>query len=90
MAHGGKRPGAGRKKGSANVLTQEAKSVIAQAAYALGGPDRLVVWAQEDKRNEQIFWGQIYPKLLPHQVTGEAGGDVILKVVADIGLRDDS
>lgn len=89
MPRGGKRAGAGRKKGSANVLTQEAKSVIAQAAFELGGPDRMVGWAQEDKQNERIFWGQIYHKLLPHQVTGEGGGDLIIKVVADIGLKND-
>ena len=65
--------GPGRKKGVPNKTTQAAKDAIAAAAEALGGADRLVVWAKEDPANERVFWGTIYPKLLPLQVTGEGG-----------------
>lgn len=62
--------GKGRKKGVPNKTTRAAKEAIALAAEELGGVDRMVEWAQEDPKNETIFWGSIYPKLLPHQIEG--------------------
>jgi hypothetical protein len=68
--------GKGRAKGSRNKMTLIAREAIAYAAEGLGGADRLVAWAKEDPQNERVFWGTIYPKLLPLQVegTGEGGG----------------
>lgn len=71
--------GMGRKPGSLNKTTKAAKDAIAEAAEALGGAERLVAWAQEDPANERVFWGTIYPKLLPLQVTGEGGGPVVIQ-----------
>ena len=71
--------GPGRPKGLVNKTTQTAKDAIALAAEQLGGATRLVAWAQEDPANERVFWGTIYPKLLPLQVTGENGGPVIIQ-----------
>lgn len=73
MASGGKRPGAGRKPGVPNALSKAAKDVIQQASERLGGVDRLVTWVQSDPANEKVWWGTIYPKLLPLQLTGENG-----------------
>ena len=70
---GGKRPGAGRKKGVPNKQTTAAKDAIAAAAEGLGGVSRLIAWASEDPLNERVFWGTVYPKLLPLQVTGKDG-----------------
>lgn len=62
----------GRKKGAQNRTTVVAKDAIALAADKLGGVDRLVAWAKEgDGQNERVFWGTIYPKLLPLQVAGD-------------------
>lgn len=74
-------PGPGRKKGVPNKTTQAAKDAIAAAAEALGGADRLVAWAKEDPANERVFWGTIYPKLLPLQVTGEGGSALQVQIV---------
>lgn len=71
-------PGPGRPKGIPNKTTIAVKDAIAQAAAELGGVERLVAWAREDKANERLFWGSIYPKLLPLQVTGDGGGPVKL------------
>lgn len=68
----------GRKKGTPNKTTQAAKDAIALAAERLGGANRLVAWAKEDPANERVFWGTIYPKLLPLQVAGDGGGPVQL------------
>lgn len=73
--------GRGRPKGSPNKTTAIAKDAIAAAADALGGAGRLVQWAQEDPMNERVFWGTIYPKLLPLQVTGEGGGPLQVNIL---------
>jgi len=65
------RKGRGRPKGSPNKVTSEAKAVIAGAAEALGGMQRLVDWAKEDPQNEKAFWSTVYPKLLPLTVAGD-------------------
>ena len=83
--------GRGRKKGSLNKTTKAAKDAIAQAAEALGGAERLTTWAKEDPVNERLFWGTIYPKLLPLQVTGEGGGPLqTVTRVELVALDDDS
>lgn len=66
----------GKPKGVKNKTTLAAKEAIAVAAEKLGGSARLVAWAKEDPANERIFWGKIYPKLLPLEVTGEGGGAI--------------
>lgn len=86
--------GKGRPKGALNKTTTAAKDAIAKAAEELGGAERLVAWAKEDPSNERVFWGTIYPKLLPLQVSGEGGGPVITRVLLaaldDDGSHQDS
>jgi hypothetical protein len=71
-------PGPGRPKGIPNKTTRTAKEAIAAAAEALGGAERLTAWALEDPSNERVFWGSIYPKLLPLQVQGDAQNPISL------------
>ena len=61
----------GKPKGAIHKTTKMAKDAIADAAESLGGSDRLVAWVKEDPANERIFWGTIYPKLLPLKLTGD-------------------
>jgi hypothetical protein len=76
--------GKGRPKGALNKVTQNAKDAIAEAAMLLGGTQRLVDWVKEDPSNEKVFWGTVYPKLLPLQVNGAgAEGEHISKVVVE-------
>lgn len=86
MARGGKREGAGRKPGVPNVLTKAAKDVIQEVSERLGGADRLVTWVQTDPANEKVWWGTIYPKLLPLQLTGDA--DNPIKASLDVRFVD--
>lgn len=76
----GKR-GPGRPKGSQNKIGLSAKQMIAAAAEGLGGMNRIIAWAQEDPANEKAFWSQIYPKLVPHEVTGADGKDLVVNIV---------
>lgn len=63
--------GPGRPKGLQNKVSRQAKEAITLAAEALGGVDRLVAWVQEDKQNERIFWGTVYPKLIAASGTAD-------------------
>ncbi len=76
-------PGPGRKKGVPNKTTMLAKEAIAVAGELLGGADRLFAWCQESPTNERVFWGTIYPKLLPLQVHGpdDADGNPTLPMI---------
>ncbi len=56
--------GPGRPKGSVNKFTRSVKEAILAAADELGGVERLVAWVKEDPKNETIFWGTVYPKLI--------------------------
>lgn len=73
--------GKGRPKGSLNKTTKAAKDAIAQAAEELGGVDRLVEWVKEDPLNERVFWGTVYPKLLPLQVSGDSESPLTIQIV---------
>ena len=68
----------GKPKGAQNKTTKTAKEAIALAAEGLGGTKRLVEWCKEDALNERVFWGTIYPKLLPLQVSGVDGAPIAI------------
>jgi hypothetical protein len=72
--------GAGRKKGTQNRLTVEAREAIRLAAEGLGGVDALMAWARE---SPDKFWTLLYTKLVPHSHEGS----IDLKVITD--LSDD-
>jgi hypothetical protein len=81
----GRKPGTpktgGRLKGTPNKVTALAKDAIAAAAERLGGIDRLVEWVRADPNNERIFWGTIYTKLLPLQVSGDPSAPLVSKII---------
>lgn len=68
----------GKPKGALSHTTKTAKEAIALAAEGLGGTQRLIDWCKEDPANERVFWGTIYPKLLPLQVSGDGGGALLV------------
>jgi hypothetical protein len=71
----------GKPKGATNKTTKSAKEAIALAAEGLGGVDRLISWAQEDPQNERAFWGTIYPKLIPVQVSGDPDSPLEVQLI---------
>lgn len=73
--------GRGRPKGATNRTTRAAKEAIEHAADMLGGGDRLYEWAMSDPANERVFWGTIYPKLLPLTHTGDPDNPVSVEHV---------
>lgn len=82
---GEKRPNQGRPKGRLNKTTQTAKEAIQMAAEGLGGTQRLIAWVQEDPINERTFWGSVYPKLLPVQVSGDPENPLLHSIKVTFG-----
>lgn len=66
----------GSRKGSPNKTTVLAKTAISEAFEKLGGIKALVTWAEKSDDNRKIFYSQIWPKIIPLQVTGEDGGPI--------------
>lgn len=77
----------GRPKGLPNKITRSAKEAIALAAEGLGGAERMVEWAKEDPANERVFWGTIYPKLLPVQVAGDPDNPLKMDLSLNVVFR---
>jgi hypothetical protein len=73
---GGKRPGAGRKKGVPNKLTAEVKAAIIAAFADAGGKDYLVMVAKTDPRT----FCKLLAKVLPSQVAGNSDQPVRVQV----------
>lgn len=71
----------GRAKGTPNKLSKTVKEAIEFAAEGLGGAARIVAWAKEDAANERIFWGNIYPKLLPLQIAGDPAAPISIQII---------
>lgn len=69
MARGGKREGAGRKKGVPNKLTTDIKQVILEAFEELGGVGYLVDVAKENPTVFCNLVGRIIPKEVQAEVT---------------------
>ena len=58
-------PGAGRKKGTRNKLTVEAKEAFRLAAEGAGGVDALTKFAIAEPK---VFW-PLYARLIPMDIT---------------------
>lgn len=86
----GHKGGPGRPKGSQAKTTIAAKEAIQRVFEGMGGWPRLQAWVEADPANERIFWGTIYPKLLPLQVTGDGGGPLQVQAVEFITRSADS
>lgn len=76
----------GKPKGALSKTTKAAKEAIAEAADELGGVDRLVAWVKEDPSNERVFWGTIYPKLLPLTVNGDSSNPVSVAISGTVSF----
>lgn len=70
----------GRKPGHLNRVSSTAKEAIEWCGNRLGGGAGLYRWATENDGNMRIFWGQIYPKLLPLQLNASLSGDLTVVV----------
>jgi hypothetical protein len=81
---GGKREGAGRKRGVPNKLNADIKQMIVGALSDVGGRDYLAKRAIDTPAAFMTLVG----KVLPMQITGEGGGPVW--VITGVEREDES
>ena len=70
--HGGRRPGAGRKKGVPNKVTADIKAMVLGALDRAGGEEYML---EQAKNNPNAFL-TLVGKVLPTQITGPNDGPV--------------
>ena len=70
--HGGRRPGAGRKKGVPNKVTADIKAMVLGALDRAGGEEYML----EQARNNPNAFLALVGKVLPTQITGPNDGPV--------------
>lgn len=71
---GGKRPGAGRPKGSLDKGNALIREMVVEALNEAGGVAYLVKCAQDPKTTSAFL--SLVGKVLPVQISGEGGGPV--------------
>lgn len=69
MGVGGKRPGAGRKKGIPNKTTTAVKEMVLAALDRVGG----VSYLQQQATANPTAFMTLVGKIIPHEVTGANG-----------------
>lgn len=71
-------PGPGRPKGIPNKLSRTAKETIQKVFEELGDWGGMKRWAEKSERNLTVFYSEIFPKLIPLDVShsGEIGHTV--------------
>ena len=83
--HGGKRQGAGRKRGVPNKLTAHVREAVQNAFLEVGGENYLVKVAKEDPRTFCTLLG----KLLPTQVEAKAEEPITYQFITGVPRWDD-
>jgi hypothetical protein len=73
-------PGAGRPVGSVNKVTKSVKDALTEAFDELGGVPSLVRWARMQPTDFYKLWS----RLLPIQITGNAGGPIVVQTKHDL------
>ena len=74
----------GRPVGSKNKVSGQAKENIHAVFVRLGGTAAMAKWAEA---NKGVFYASIYPKILPHEITGANGGAIVIQSTSpDDGL----
>ena len=72
----------GRKAGTPNKLTADIKAMIIGALNAKGGQE----WLEHQADENPTAFMTLVGKILPLQVTGEADGPVVIKIIKyDVG-----
>lgn len=77
---GGKRAGAGRKKGSLSSRTIELKDMILAALDDAGGQRYLAMQAVENPSAFLTLVGKVLPKDIKAEVTGANGGPLVTQI----------
>jgi hypothetical protein len=77
MAKGGKRAGAGRKKGTQNKINAEIKDMLRQALDESGG----VEYFKKQAKDNPVSFNTLIAKIIPADVNAKLAGNITIKVV---------
>lgn len=69
----------GRKSQTQNVMSGKVKQNIIAVFEGLGGWEQMLIWA---KKHQDLFYGTIYPKLLPTEWYEKGSGSIRVFVYA--------
>lgn len=86
----GEKRNVGRPKGAPNKVTLAAKEAIEYAFDELGGKDGLVAWVKRDPANERVFYGQVWPKILPKEIKADVNHRGWVDVLIGLGSGKDN
>jgi len=86
LKRGGKRPGAGRKKGATNLLPREVKQMVVNALSQAGGEDYLLNIAKTDPKTFCALIGRVIP--LQHEGSDENPLNIAHTIKLVAGGRD--
>lgn len=70
--------GPGRPKGLPNKTTALLKDAILLAAEKAGGKDGIAGYLEKQATDEPVAFMSLLGKVLPMQITGEAGGPMVI------------
>jgi len=87
MAHGGKRPGAGRPKGSESKVTVMLKEAILKAAEEAGGEGGTVAYLTAQAKDNPTAFLSLLGKVLPMQVGNADDEEFKVSVVRRLIVR---
>lgn len=86
MAKGKTNNPGGRPKGRQNKQTVAVKQCLINAFEQIGGWQNLAAWAAENQTEFYKLWA----RMIPHEVTGEDGGDIKITVTKRVVSARDS
>jgi hypothetical protein len=86
--NGGKRAGAGRKKGSPNKLTGELKEMILEAANLAGGEGGTVQYLRTQAAANPTAFMSLLGRVLPMTMAGDKDNPVAVRQTIEINIVD--
>jgi hypothetical protein len=86
--NGGKRAGAGRKKGSPNKLTGELKEMILEAANLAGGEGGTVQYLRTQAAANPTAFMSLLGRVLPMTMAGDKDNPLAVRQTIEIHIVD--
>jgi hypothetical protein len=86
MAYGGRRVGAGRKKGTPNKFTADLKEMILEAAERAGGRGGAVAYLERQANANPTAFLALLGRTLPREekVEGNVGVNIVKEIMREI------
>jgi hypothetical protein len=74
----------GRKAGVDNVMSAEAKDILARAYTEIGGFEKFVEWIKSTPERLDTFYSKMWIRLLPMNTKGESHKEVVYRTYEEL------